>query len=243
MKPGSLPSLSQEVEALLSAEREIVPQPELVRRRAHLRARTALWQARSQPRETGGMSVWKRLSLVAAVALVASSGLAAWLTLEPSSSEDNPSGAKNEHPPPTIVKAPDSKNQAARPTGLDPAPAPDSQDTAPAEAAVPNRATTSTAKTGARQERKSAPEEFTLLDKARRGVVGGNYRTALALLDRHAKSFPKSQLAEERQALRVRALKGAGLSKQAGQAASEFESRYPNSVLAPQMNESGRTTP
>jgi hypothetical protein len=71
--------------------------------------------------------------------------------------------------------------------------------------------------------------------------VSDDFRLALTLIERHASSFPNSQLREEREALRVRALKGAGLSKQADEAASRFESRYPNSVLAPTMNESGGT--
>jgi hypothetical protein len=100
------------------------------------------------------------------------------------------------------------------------------------------------AKRPATRQKPTAPvEELGLLDRARRTVVSGNYQRALALLDRHNGLFPSSQFAEERQALRVRALEGAGLQKQAGQAASDFEAHYPSSVLAPQMNEGKRTPP
>jgi hypothetical protein len=86
-------------------------------------------------------------------------------------------------------------------------------------------------------------EELRMLDKARRAVVASDFGTALRLIERHVQSFPSSQLSEEREALRIRALQGAGLSRNAGQAARDFESRYPSSVLAPQMNKSGRTGP
>jgi hypothetical protein len=248
MKPGSLYPLSGKAEALLSVEREIPPQPELVRRRAQLRARTALWQERSLLREAGGMPLlWRRLGLVAAAALFATSAVAAWLTVDPAGEEEGATvSAPVSIPGPT--KAPVSKPQAAAsPDDQTSTAGQDQEDSAAAsklaaEGGLPKRVV-STSRPSVRKERSSAPQELALLDQARRAVVGGKYRAALGLLDRHARSFPRSELREEREALRVRALKGAGHSKQAGQAASEFESRYPNSVLAPQMNESGRTSP
>ncbi|HEU5074471.1 MAG TPA: hypothetical protein VFU02_09865 [Polyangiaceae bacterium] len=81
----------------------------------------------------------------------------------------------------------------------------------------------------------TSSEELALLDRARRAVGAGDFRAALQVIDKHARTFPKSQLGEEREALRVRALAGAGLSKKAGQAARDFESSYPNSVLVPDL--------
>jgi hypothetical protein len=86
-------------------------------------------------------------------------------------------------------------------------------------------------------------EELALLDRARRAAAAGDFRTALQVIEKHARSFPKSQLGEEREALRVRALRGAGLSAKAGAAARDFESRYPRSVLAPELQKNDRTTP
>jgi hypothetical protein len=93
------------------------------------------------------------------------------------------------------------------------------------------------------QKRSRSSEEFGILDKARRAVAASDFGTALRLIERHTTSFPNSQLGEEREALRVRALKGAGLAREADQAARNFESRYPKSVLAPQISKGGRTTP
>lgn len=75
-----------------------------------------------------------------------------------------------------------------------------------------------------------------MLDSARRALMARNFERALRIIERHARSFPKSTLAEEREALRVRALQGAGRATQANHAAREFESRYPSSVLAPELN-------
>lgn len=238
MKRGALPPLSRKAEALLSASREIVPQPDLVRRRAQLRARTALWQERNQ-RDAHGVSLfWRRLSLAAAVALFATSGLAAWYTLKPETPREGPSVATQSvsKPVPPRVVAPTA--EAEQPT---PESGPAKDDVSATEPA--KRAASPSPKPARQQARAGLPEEFTLLDQARRAVVKGNFPVALKLIERHARSYPKSELREEREALRVRALEGAGLSKKAGKAASDFESRYPRSVLAPQMNESGRTSP
>jgi TolA-binding protein len=86
-------------------------------------------------------------------------------------------------------------------------------------------------------------EELAQLDKARRAVATGDFRAALQVIEKHARSFPKSQLGEEREALRVRALAGAGHSKKAGQAARDFESSYPKSVLVPELQDDDRTPP
>ena len=86
-------------------------------------------------------------------------------------------------------------------------------------------------------------EELALLDRARRAVATGDFRTALQAIEKHARTFPKGQLVEEREALRVRALAGAGLSKKADQAARDFESSYPKSVLVPELQDDDRTAP
>src|SRR6187549_2570779 len=87
MTPGSLPPLSPQARALLSAEREILPRPELERRRAALRARTAVWHARELAELPGARSAlvaWWRRGRVAAFALFgATSAFAAWIALKP----------------------------------------------------------------------------------------------------------------------------------------------------------------
>jgi hypothetical protein len=150
--------------------------------------------------------------------------------------------------PPTVIRAPAAREAEPRA----PAAHDSSESTAEpeparrvAKVAKPSVAATKkpqAQESAGRQKRGTQVEELTLLDRARRAVVSGDNKGALAGIDRHKRLFPKSQLGEEREALRVRALKGAGLARQAGRAASEFESRYPNSVLAPQMNDGKRSS-
>jgi hypothetical protein len=50
-------------------------------------------------------------------------------------------------------------------------------------------------------------------------------------LAEHGRRFPSGSLAEEREALRVRALSGSGQSDAARRAARAFATRFPRSVL------------
>jgi hypothetical protein len=53
----------------------------------------------------------------------------------------------------------------------------------------------------------------------------------------HARRFKNGRLAEEREALRVKALVGLGRTHDARRAAAAFEARFPNSVLLPAVNQ------
>ena len=57
-------------------------------------------------------------------------------------------------------------------------------------------------------------------------------RYALAALLEHARRFPRGWLTEEREALRVRSLAGAGRTDEARAAAADFGARFPHSVLS-----------
>ena len=72
--------------------------------------------------------------------------------------------------------------------------------------------------------------EATILEKARRALVAGDGAAALVELDRHAQHFPRGSLAEEREALGIRALLRAGKRAQAHSRAESFARRYPESV-------------
>jgi hypothetical protein len=75
------------------------------------------------------------------------------------------------------------------------------------------------------------PDELLLLGEVRSAVANGEFALALALINEHARRFESSALAEEREALHVRALSGLGRTKEARRAADAFEARFPNSVL------------
>jgi hypothetical protein len=53
----------------------------------------------------------------------------------------------------------------------------------------------------------------------------------------HARRFRDGRLAEEREALRVGALAGLGRDEEARHAASNFRTRFPQSVLGPAVDQ------
>lgn len=73
--------------------------------------------------------------------------------------------------------------------------------------------------------------EVELLEPARLGVARSDYGRALEAIARHRQEFPSGQLAEERAALQVRALRGLGRTVEAEAAATAFRQRYPKSAL------------
>jgi hypothetical protein len=96
--------------------------------------------------------------------------------------------------------------------------------TAPAPTAVagaPDRAST------------QLDAERSLLDLARVALVRGDGDGALGALDRHARTFRRPLLGEERDALVVQALVRAGRYDEAHARADEFRRKTPKSLLAP----------
>jgi len=79
--------------------------------------------------------------------------------------------------------------------------------------------------------KESYAAELELLRRAHAAYGNGDFANALRLLATHARRFPNGRLAEEREALRVRALGGSGQSDSARRAAHAFADRFPRSVL------------
>ena len=248
-----LPRMSPEIEQLLAAEREIVSLPEPLRRRADLRARTALWHVRRDevPRGAGAALWFKRMGLVLAGLLIPSLSFAAWLALDrapehealaedastPSEPASFPEGARNTRPAEPEVTLPVPDNGPERQAAVKPSDSNGPQVASRGSAASVTRKPSSPGHKASRS-REPLADELATLDSARKAVARGEYRGALQQLANHERRFPSSELAEERDALRVRALKGAGLSDQANRAAKGFESRHPNSVLVPSLKHS-----
>lgn len=78
--------------------------------------------------------------------------------------------------------------------------------------------------------------ELELLQRAQAAYTRREFSGALALLAEHARRFPRGHLAEERDALRVRSLLGAGRVEEAHRAALIFRMRFPRSVLLPRVD-------
>lgn len=89
--------------------------------------------------------------------------------------------------------------------------------------------------------RQSVPsrDELALLQRARAAVAANDWGDAHSAVSEHARRFPVGQLAEEREALRVKTLIGLGRQEEARQAARAFEARFPRSVLGPAVTSAG----
>ena len=77
--------------------------------------------------------------------------------------------------------------------------------------------------------------ERTLLADARAAMQSSQVARALAILDDHARRFPRGQLAEERDAVRVAALWRSGDHDAARRRADEFARRHPDSLFLPSV--------
>jgi hypothetical protein len=81
------------------------------------------------------------------------------------------------------------------------------------------------------------------LEEARRAIAGGRSGAAFEALARHARSFPRGRLSEEREALWIQALVGAGRVDEARDRAAAFRRRFPRSMLLPALEAALGTIP
>jgi hypothetical protein len=73
--------------------------------------------------------------------------------------------------------------------------------------------------------------ELELLQRAHAAFTRRDFSLALTLVAERTRRFPRGQLAEQREALRVRSLAGSGHADEAHRAAAAFAVRFPRSVL------------
>ncbi|MET0792455.1 MAG: hypothetical protein ABW061_13120 [Polyangiaceae bacterium] len=108
-----------------------------------------------------------------------------------------------------------------------------------ADSAVPPQADTPPLVTPAKPARSVRPErdvgttELELLARAQSAYTQRDFTRAIALISELNRRFPNGHLAEEREALRVRSLLGAGRTDEGQRAAAAFAARFPRSVLLP----------
>lgn len=121
----------------------------------------------------------------------------------------------------------------------------------PATAHAPEPATAHTPEPAPRaRPRAEAPAdlevELALLERARKALAADRPAEALGLLDRHARRFPRSTLADARQATRARALCQHGDPAAARAVAERLRAEHPGSAIAASLanvcdtDESGR---
>ena len=84
-------------------------------------------------------------------------------------------------------------------------------------------------------------DEQRILDAGRSGLREKHYDAALAAIHEHESRFPRGQLAEERESLRVHVLVAMGRTADADMAKSEFRRSFPGSPLLDSVNHAGDT--
>jgi hypothetical protein len=90
--------------------------------------------------------------------------------------------------------------------------------------------------------RESYTAELETLQRAQSRYASRDYSDALMLIAEHARRFPNGRLAEEREALRVRSLAGAGRADETRRAFTAFAKRFPHSALLPRLQEAAPVT-
>ena len=86
-------------------------------------------------------------------------------------------------------------------------------------------------------------EQQALLDVARSAFGRNDYPQALRALNAHFLRFPKSVLAEEREALEIKTLAASGRVAEAKGRAARFAARFPQSLFLPSISESMKAIP
>jgi len=210
------PPLSPEARALLDYEREVPPLPAVVRARALARARAAL-VAGVDRRPAAPIPV-RHPRWAAAAALICILGGAVGAAAYQVRAYVMPAPAPEARPAPAAVKTIATPPPVAEAPAEEAPPAPE-----PAVARPLSRAD-------------AARAELRLLRQARAAVAREDYAAALPPIGEHARKFKDGRLAEEREALRVKALAGLGRSEEARRAATAFRARFPRSVLLSAVN-------
>lgn len=213
--------LFADVQPLLEAESVLVPEPEAVRRRVLSRARAAVMRGIHRGRMADARS-WRASSLgkaaAASVLFVGLTAVAYEVGYRRSKETEAiapalvPSPATNPAPAEAGTIVPSSSEPVAPPLRRPARPR-------PSPAAAPTASGDAYA------------SELRLLRPAQTALGRSSFADALALVDEHQRRFPSGHLAEEREALRVKALLGLERREDARRAAAAFRERFPHSAL------------
>ena len=216
-----------EMASLFAIERELIPEPDEVRDRVIRRARASL--PRTLPVDFAQRPTRPRRVRIgwAAAAAVMLSVLCAVAYYAGYQVKSRSSAAPAPVPIPThsvvVVTVPMAPPTTVPPTYPEPSPA------------EPR-----TAKTKSVGSEKPVADvyarELRVLQPAQRAVVRQDYAFALVAIAEHQRRFPSGRLAEEREALRVKALLGLGRSEDAQRVGAGFRKRFPRSALGRRMD-------
>jgi hypothetical protein len=214
--------MDPELKTLIEDGREIPALPDIVRARSLSRARATLAASARASKMVTHPPGRHRMAIAMAASIAFVLGAAAVAAVQWGRS---PTRSKVEPAASTPVKRSVTS------------PAPESsfltepQD--PIETSLPRR--TQAGRPASVQESYAA--ETNLLARAQVAYTTQKFLVALALVAEHGRKFPNGRLTEEREALRVRALSGAGHTEDSRRAAASFARRFPRSVLLPRTGE------
>jgi hypothetical protein len=220
----SSPRFDSDVDAVLTGAKVIRPLPAAVRSRALARARAGMATAAKAGFEPALRTPRRRGFVIAlaaslAIAVVAATAVAALgIQAARRNASAPPAGPHAAAPAPVAVPPPPAV--AAAPTVEQP-----TVDEQMPAAPKPQRTTRPTS------AQESYAAELELLTRAQVAYAGRDFTNALGLVAEHGKRFPSGRLIEEREALRVRSLTGAGRADEAQRAAAAFAERFPRSIL------------
>lgn len=227
-----------DVESLLAVERAILPEPDDVRKRVIERARASL-MGDGLPLAAGSTGRQRVKIGVAAAAAVVLSALcaAAFFAGYRIRNPNVESPGKLAPPLPSIVvqrvaspSVVDAATPVAAPAGQVPANSANSLGVQPSKPS-PSRGTKSAA------DIESYAKELRVLQPARQAVARQDFDLALSAIAQHQRLYPSGRLAEEREALRIRALLGLGRTAEAQRAGAAFHAHFPRSALLGRIDE------
>jgi hypothetical protein len=164
-------------------------------------------------------------------------GAATGALVGPRVSGPRPADYSVQNAPIAVPRAVDGPKLAPTPPDTQAAPTVDVRDLPRVASAQPASSAPSPA--SARPSTSDLTAERSLLDVARTALGRGDFANALVSADAHQKRFPKGALAEEREALAVQALAGAGRRDEARARAERFAKSFPGSILLPAVEAAG----
>ena len=229
-----------ELEPFFAAERDLVPEPAELRDRVMERAWASLQRNPTLPsaeRASRPRQVKLGISAAAAVMLSAMCALAFFAGYHAKNQKPTTSTKVTVAPPLTVQQVPAPSIVVA----IVPVPvAPTPQHSASAE---PTAAVSHLDKVNPVATAKAAidieayTKELQVLQPARQAVTRGDFTKALSAIGEHQRLFPSGKLAEEREALRIKALLGLGRTGEAQRAGTTFRARFPHSALLKRIDE------
>lgn len=230
---GGSPRNELSLKELLERAREVPRQPDAVRARVLARARAAAasptirFTGETSPRPRFRAPALSRVAVAALVAGVAGTVYAfsgGWM--RPAAVAPAPLPSASQHPAKPSLPAGTPPSTAATPL---PSAAPIAPSVEPSSA--PRNAPEKPSNGRAGQGHGSYAAELELMRSAHTAYAARDYASALVLTSEHARRFRDGALAEQREALRIRCLLGAGRTSEAQRAVAAFKKRFPRSVL------------